>query len=132
MDPDLLVRALDGLEYIELPKEKTLLTDQQAEAICTAVASGDIKIKQLVVRISSLDQDLVMRTMNNLEYLGAEICIEKAEALLTQSLVKTSLKKVCLRIRGLVRIDQNIVTEARKVITNLVVRHMDIVGAQHV
>ena len=130
VDPDLLVRAVGRLEHIELPREKTLLTDQQSEAIYTAVASGDTKIKQLLVRISS--QDLMVRAVNNLEYLGAEINIQDAEAILTQSLLKTSLKKVCLRIRGPVRMDQNIVTEARKVITNLVVRHMDIVGAQHV
>ena len=46
-----------------------------------------------MVRISSLDQDLVVRAINNLEYLGAEISIEKAKALLTQNLTKTSLKK---------------------------------------
>ena len=130
VEPNLLTRAVGKLEFVQF--EKTQLTDQQSEMIYTALAGGGTRLKSLVVRMCPLEKEVMARAMNNLEYFGASIGKGTAEAILTQSLDKTSLKKIRLWIRGTTRIDQSIVTEARKVIKEVVVRHMDIVGAQHV
>ena len=125
VDPDLLARAVGRLEKIELPWQKILLSVEQTKAIYTALANGDTKIKSLVVSCYSLEPELVAKAVNNLEVLGATLGSHEAEAILTQSLVKTSLKRVILRIKGPLRVDQNIVTEAKKVIKDLVVTHLE-------
>ena len=132
VDPYLLASAVGRLELVQLPKEKRNMTDEQSEAIYTAVASGATQIKSLVVGMTPLEPEVVARAINNLEYWNASLGRGTAEAILTQSLVKTSLKKMILRIRGPIKVDQHFVTEARKVIPDLVVRHIDIWGAQHV
>ena len=84
------------------------------------MASGNTKVKRLVVRLSSLEPELVVRAVDNLEYWGAEVVSRTAEAILTQSLVKTSLKKMLLEIKGPHKVDKDIVAEAKKVIQGLV------------
>ena len=113
------------MELVELPRDLAQVTDQQLEAVYTAVASGETKVKRLSVRMSSIELELVAKAVNSLEYLGATLSSRQAEVILTQSLVKTSLNKMLLRIKGPLRVDQDIVTEAKKVIKGLVVTHLN-------
>ena len=98
VDPGLLARAVAKLEPVELPRDLAQLTDQQLEAVYTAVAGGETKVKRLSVRISSIELELLARAVNQLEYLGATLTSRQAEVILTQSLLKTSLKKMLIRI----------------------------------
>ena len=125
VDPGLLARAVGGLELVELPRGRAQLTDEQAEAIYKAVASGKTRVKRLGVRLCSLELELVAVAVNNLEYWGAELDSLAAEAVLASSLEKTSLKKLLIEIKGPIRVDKDLVIEAHKVIKGLVVIHME-------
>ena len=125
VDPCLLAMAVAKLEIVELPRDKTQLTDQQLEAVYTTVAGGETKVKELYVRMSSIELELVAKAVNRLEYWGATISSRQAEVILTQSLVKTSLNKMVLRIKGPLKVDQDIVAESKKVIKGLVVTHLN-------
>ena len=70
VDLCLLARAVAKLEIVELPRDKTQLTDQQLEVIYTAVAGGETKVKEVLVRMSSIELELVAKAVNHLEYWG--------------------------------------------------------------
>ena len=119
-EPALLARAVTSLENVIL--FCTQLTKQQLEAIFTTICFGASRLKTLDLtsnRLYSVEKGLLARAVNslvevNLSYIS--LSRQKAEEILTQSLVKTSLRRLKMDCQGL---DDDLVARARLAIGSL-------------
>ena len=98
VDAGLLARAVARLEEVKL--WDTRLTMKQWEDVMTAIGQGDSRLKKLEIsnnNMSKVDPGLLARAVNRLEEVDmyrTQLTFKQAEAILTQSLVKTSLRKL--------------------------------------
>ena len=126
MEPVLLARAVTKLENVRLFHTK--MTEQQVGQIFTFIDAKDSKLKMLSLPcetpLTSLEPSVLARAANRLESLhmsGSKLSLEQVEAILSQSLVKTSLKTLDL---GLVQggLQEEMVARAKLVIRNVYVK----------
>ena len=101
--PVLLAKAVTKLENVRLFHTK--MTEQQVEQIFTFINTNNSKLKVLSLPdetpLGSLEPIFLARVANKMESLhmsGLKLSVEQVEAILTQSLVKTSLKTLDLRL----------------------------------
>ena len=98
VDAGLLARAVNMLQEVNMGDIQ--LTVEQGTAIFTAINQENCKMKQLNIsnnNLSSVDAGLVARAVNMLEEVEMEdtqLTREQEGAILTQSLVKTSLRRL--------------------------------------
>ena len=121
LKPGLLGRMVEKLEEMEM--NSLQLTKQQLEAVMTALYESDSRLKKLDISnndLSNVDASLLASAVNRLEEVEmnhTKLTVEQGEAILTQSLVKTSLRR--LQIRGVRVRDKNLVARAKLVIGEL-------------
>ena len=105
LNPSLLTSAVTKL--CELRVGNSQLTLVQLKAILTAISTASNKVKKLVLsnsNLSTVDSNLLARAVNSLhevELNNTKLTTGQVKAILTQSLVMTSLRK--LQIRGVNR-----------------------------
>ena len=81
---------------------RTGMTVKQWEAILTGISEGNSRLKKLEIAcddLSLVDASLLARALNRLEVVEvrwSELTQEQGEAILTQSLVKTSLRSLMM------------------------------------
>ena len=98
VDASLLARAEARLEEVKL--WDTRLTMKQWEEVMPAIGQGDSRLKKHEIsnnNMSTVDPGLLARAVNRLEEVDmfrTQLTFQQAEAVLTQSLVKTSLGKL--------------------------------------
>ena len=98
VDTELLARAVTSL--VEVHLQNTELTQEQSEAVFAAIIERDSPLEKLNMRgnnLSLVEPSILGRAVNNLEEVNLGYCQlsqQQAEAILTESLVKTSLKKL--------------------------------------
>ena len=98
VDPGLLARALTRVEEVVMYQPR--LTGPQQEAILTAISSGDSRLKKLDIehnKLSTVDPSLLASAVNRLEkvkILGGQLTVEQVAAILTRSLLETSLRRL--------------------------------------
>ena len=98
VDASLLARAVNMLEEVQM--YSTELTGQQTEAIFTAIIEGNCKMKKLDMSgniLSNVDAGLLASAVNSLEEVKmnfTKLTKDQVEAVLTQSLVNTSLRRL--------------------------------------
>ena len=131
VSPVLLASAVNSLQEGVL--SHTQLTREEGEAILTAITSGDSRLKILNIsgnNLSKVDPGLLASAVNRLEEVEVEVevwvggyrwntrlTVEQVEAILTQSLVKTSLRR--LEMRGVRGLDEDLVARASLAIGQL-------------
>ena len=121
--PDLLARAVSQLENVDIGG--TNLTNHQTEAIFDALnESTKLKVLNMEdMNLSSVDPSLMARVVNSLEEVivhYSQLSIQQAEAILAQSCVQTSLKKLVFDNKNVDRsLDFNLVKQANKSIETL-------------
>ena len=132
VSPALLASAVSSLQEAVL--SHTQLTWQQGEAILTAITSGDSRLKILNIsgnNLAKVDPGLLASAVNRLEEVEVEVkmwvgghrwnsmllTMEQMVAILTQSLVKTSLRR--LEMRGVRGLDKDLVARATLAIGQL-------------
>jgi hypothetical protein len=123
--PDLLVRAVTRLEEVEM--RVTNLTKPQMEAIFISIIYKDSlllrKLNISGINLSQVSPDLLARAVTRLEEVKMRrTCLTKQqmEAILTQSLVETSLKVLSSDLdRIQPQPDETLVSRARQVIKHL-------------
>jgi uncharacterized protein YjbI with pentapeptide repeats len=104
VDPDLMGQVVSKLGEANL--SCTRLTNHQTLAIVTAISKEDSKIKVLDItgaNVSSVDPDLLARTVNRLEEVNmfeTDPTGGQMEAILTSSLEGSSLKKLRISNAG--------------------------------
>ena len=102
VDPNLLARVLTGLQEVKMFMAE--LTVTQMEAILTAICAEDCLVKKLDIsytNLSSVDPGLLARAVNRLEEVKMSVTYlttSQVEAVLRQSLVQTSLRKLKLEL----------------------------------
>ena len=122
VSPSLLASAVNLLE--EAVMYATQLTSQQMEAILTGICGGDSRVKNLDVtysNLSTVDSGLLACAVNMLEEVEMEdtqLTVQQGEAILTQSLVKTSLRR--LNMGGVLGLDGGLVGRAELAIGELI------------
>ena len=120
VEPPLLARAVSSLENLNL--SYTQLKRHQLETILTPLSVEAPCLKILNLRsspMSSVEADLLARAVNNLEEVNLSSCQlskKQAEAILTESLMKTSLKRLDIRF---VRLDKDLVERTKQTIGSL-------------
>ena len=98
VDASPLARAVNMLEEVQM--YSTELTGQQTEAIFTAIIEGNCNIKKLDMSgniLSNVDAGLLASAVNSLEEVKmnfTKLTKDQVEAVLTQSLVNTSLRRL--------------------------------------
>ena len=107
VDPNLLARVLTGMEevkWVEVRGEVEL-TLIQVEAILTAICAEDCLVKKLDIsslNLSSVEPGLLARALNRLEEVEMSsvtyLTTSQVEAVLRQSLMQTSLRKLELEL----------------------------------
>ena len=123
VDAGLLASAVKTLEGVEM--YYTHLTVEQGTAIFTAINQENCNMKKLDIsenNLSSVDTGLLARSVNMLEEVvmnRTELTVKQMEAILTQSLVKTSLRRLEMNMGDDwddLEIDRELVARARLVI----------------
>ena len=99
VNPKLLASAVNRIGTVRLCE--TQLTGEQWEAIFTAIRDGNSKMKELYIpenNFTTVSPSLLASAVNMLEEVNmsgdTELTLEQVEAILTQSLVKTSLRSL--------------------------------------
>ena len=99
VNPKLLASAVNRIGTVRLCE--TQLTGEQWEAIFTAIRDGNSKMKELYIpenNFTTVSPSLLASAVNMLEEVNmsgdTELTLEQVEAILTQSLVKTSTKSI--------------------------------------
>ena len=122
LEPGLLATAVTSLENVNLMHSK--LTKQQLEEIFSSLCLGTYCLKTLYIsrnNLSSVEAGLLARAVNSLEDVvlhDTQLSKQQAEAILTQALRKTSLRRLVMRHEGL---DEDLVARARLVIKNVII-----------
>ena len=129
IEPGLLAKAVGRLSEVNL--NDTKLNKQQIEKILISICERDSKLYNLdltYVNLTSVERGLLARAINCLEEAAMgdpdncenelQVTKEQAEAILTQSLKQTSLKKLTIDVRK--GLDENLVANARQAIGELV------------
>ena len=120
VDAELLARAVTSL--VEVNLENTELTQEQSEAVFAAIIERDSQLEKLDMRgnnLSLVEPSILGRAVNNLEEVNLGYCQlsqQQAEAILTESLVKTSLRKLDMsgcRLAGPDVLDEDLVARTR-------------------
>ena len=124
VDPRLLAIAVTRVE--EVVVLMTELTARQVEAIMATLDAGGGLVKRLNIsfnNLSTVDPALMARVVNRLEEVKmnkTELTVLQMETILTQSLLKTSLRKLEMFYHlDDSRIDEMLVARARLVIKQL-------------
>ena len=124
VDPRLLAIAVTRVE--EVVVLMTELTARQVEAIMATLDAGGGLVKRLNIsfnNLSTVDPALLARVVNRLEEVKmnkTELTVLQMETILTQSLLKTSLRKLEMFYHlDDSRIDEMLVARARLVIKQL-------------
>ena len=121
VSPDLPARLVQRLEEVDM--WNTELTTQQLEAVLTAVSTSSTlrKLNLGNNNLSLVEPGLLARAVNSLEEVDIRHTLltkEQVEAILSQSLVKTSLKTLVMgRISG--GVEEDLVVRAQDVISEL-------------
>ena len=122
VDPGLLATALNRLEEVEM-YGGTWLTVQQVEGILTGLHAGLVKKLDISYNnMSTVDPGLLASAVNGLKEVvmfGTELTVQQAEAILTQSLVKTSVRSLRMGVHRVPGLDEDLVGRARLAIRNL-------------
>ena len=121
VDPDILAWAVNRLESVAFVHKSAKLSYAQSQAIYTAVADEDTKLRTLAVPANSVSPAVFALALNKLEILSVTLPGPIAEMVLTQSLVQTKLTRAIITIstQTKLEIDENLVRAARKVIPHL-------------
>lgn len=124
----LLASALKMIEEVNL--SGTDLTVQQMEAIMTAIVDGDCLVKSLTVssnKLSTVNPGLMALAVNSLEsmsIIASDVTKQHVEAILTQSLDKTSLKCLSLIVSDpFFILDEDLFAKAHLAIRDLKIYH---------
>ena len=121
--PDLLARAVSQLENVDIGGAN--LTNRQTEAIFHALnESTKLKVLNMEdMNLSSVDVSLMARVVNSLEEATlhySQLSTQQAEAILAQSCVQTSLKKLIFDNKTFERsLNFNLVKQANRAIETL-------------
>jgi Leucine-rich repeat (LRR) protein len=119
VDPAVMAQAVNRLEDATL--RFTGLTCQQVEAVLRGV-QGDSRLKTLVIAVNDLslvDAGLMARSINMIEHVdiySTDLTRQQVEAILTQSLVGTSLKLLKIDDRTTMQMDTELMVRARQAI----------------
>ena len=120
VEPELLASIVTSLDNVNLLCSQ--VTKQQLEAIFTSLSVGTSCLKTLYIshnKLASIEAGLLARAVNSLEDVvlhDTQLSKQQAEAILSQSLRKTSLRRLGMKYEGL---DENLVARARLVINNV-------------
>ena len=127
VEPALLARAVTSLEIVNLSGAE--LTTQQLEAIFTTICAGASWLKTLCLASTKMylvDSGLLAKAVNRLKvvYLSNLVLLkQQAEAILTESLVKTSLSVLDMNYHEL---DEDLVKHTKLTNKNVKFKHRDV------
>ena len=122
LEPGLFATAVTSLENVNLMYSQ--LTEQQVETIFTSLCVGASCLKTLYISHNSLsfiESGVLARGVNSLEDVvlcDSQLSQQQAEAILTQALRKTSLRRLVMKHEGL---DEDLVARARLAIKTVIV-----------
>ena len=124
VDAGLLVRVVDKLEEVSFLD--TELTGKQVEAVMAAIRAEGCLVKKLNIsfnNLSTVEPRLLASLVNRLEEVRmyrTQLTVKQVEAVLTQSLVKTSLRKLVMEgNEENSELDEDLVARARLAIGEL-------------
>ena len=124
VDAGLLARVVDKLEEVSFLD--TELTGKQVEAVMTAIRAEGCLVKKLNIsfnNLSTVEPRLLASLVNRLEEVRmyrTQLTVKQVEAVLTQSLVKTSLRKLVMEgNEENSELDEDLVARARLAIGEL-------------